>query len=77
MSKGCEVVEWGFANILSQWSFLDFRTGMKVLLKPVAKCNIVGAFLLHLQTSFYGNQIMVYFDYEILSLDQCLLLINK
>jgi nuclease HARBI1 len=25
MSKVCEEVEWGFANILSQWSFLDFR----------------------------------------------------
>ena len=30
MSTVCEVVEWGYANILSQWSFLDFRAGMKI-----------------------------------------------
>ena len=30
MSKVCEVVEWDFANILAQWSFLDFRVAMKI-----------------------------------------------
>jgi hypothetical protein len=33
MSKVCEVVEvvdWGFAKILAQWSFLDFRVAMKI-----------------------------------------------
>ena len=52
MSKVCEVVEWGLANILSQWSFLDFRAGMKIFQIPVAKYNIVGAFLVNLQTCF-------------------------
>ena len=37
MSKVCEVVEWGFANILAQWSFLDFRIAMKIFQSPVAK----------------------------------------
>ena len=76
MSKVCEVVEWGFANILSQWSFLDFRAGMKIFQSPVAKIYIVGAFLVNLQTCFYGNQTMAYFDSETLSLDQYLLLLD-
>ena len=29
ISKVCEVVKWGFANILAQKSFLDFRVAMK------------------------------------------------
>ena len=77
MSKVCEVVEWGFANTLSQWSFLDFRAGMKIFQSPVAKYYIVGAFLVNLQTCFYGNQTMDYFDYEALSLHEYLLLIDK
>ena len=52
MSKVCEVVEWGLANILSQWSFLNFRAGMKIFQIPVAKYNIVGAFLVNVQTYF-------------------------
>ena len=75
MSKVCEVVEWGFANILSQWSFLDFRAGMNIFQSPVAKYYIVGAFLVNLQTCFYGNQTMAYFDCETLSLDQYCLLV--
>ena len=37
MSKVCEVVERGFANILAQWSFSDFRVAMKIFQSPVAK----------------------------------------
>ena len=58
MSKVHEVVGWGFANILSQWSFLDFRAGMKIFQSPVAKYYIVGVFPVNLQTCFYGNQTM-------------------
>ena len=76
MSKVCEVVEWGFANILSQCSFLDIRSGVKIFQSPVAKYHIVGVFLVNLHTWCYGNQTMVYFDCETLSLDQYLLLID-
>ena len=76
MSKVCEVVEWGFANILSQWSFLAFRAGMKKFQSPVAKYYIVGAFLVNLQTCFYGNQTMDYFDCEDWSLHEYLSLID-
>jgi hypothetical protein len=66
MSKVHEVVERGFASILSQWSFLDFRAVMKIFQSPVAKYYIVGAVLVNLQTCFYGNQTMVYIDCETL-----------
>ena len=68
MSKVCEVVEWGFANILSQWSFLDFKVELKIFQSPVTKYYIFGAILVNLQTCSYGNQTMVYFDCETLSL---------
>ena len=76
MSKVREVVEWGFANILSQWSFLDFRAGMKIFQSPFAKYYIVGAFLVNLRTCFYGDQTMDYFECEALSLHQYLSLID-
>jgi hypothetical protein len=30
MLKVCELVNWGFANIRSSWSFLDFKVAMMV-----------------------------------------------
>ncbi len=62
MSKVREVVEWGFANIISTWAFLDFKAGMRIFKSPVAKYYVVAAFLCNLSACFYGNQIMVYFD---------------
>ena len=73
MSKVCEVVEWDFANILAQWSFLDFRVAMKIFQSPVAKYFIVAALLVNIQTCFYGNQTMDYFKCEAMSLDEYLL----
>ena len=61
MSKVCEVAEWGFANILAQWSFLDFRGVTKIFQSPVAKFFIVAALLVNIQICFYGNQTMKYF----------------
>jgi hypothetical protein len=34
-SKVREVVEWGFANIRSNWSFLDFGAAMMVFKSPI------------------------------------------
>ena len=41
MSKVCEIVEWGFANIFIQRSYLDFRVTMKIFQSPVAKYFIL------------------------------------
>jgi hypothetical protein len=76
MSKVCEVVEWGFCSIASTWAFLDFRPSMRIFKSPIAKFYIIGAFLVNLRTCFYGNQTMEYFDYDVLMLDDYLLLIN-
>ena len=76
MSKVCEVDEWGFPNILAQWSYLDFRIAMKIFLSPAAKYYIVAALLVNIPTCFYGNQSMEYFKCEAMSLDEYLSLID-
>ena len=48
VSKVHEVVEWGFANILAQWSFLDFRIAMKIFQSPVAAFYIVAVILVNI-----------------------------
>ena len=48
MSKVSEVVEWGFANILAQWSFWDLRVAMKIFQSLVAKYYIAAALIVHI-----------------------------
>ena len=62
VSKVREVVEWGFASILANWAFLEFRPAMKIFKSPIGKYYTVTAFLMNLHTCFYGNQTMAYFD---------------
>ena len=66
----------GFANILAQWSFLYFRVAMKIFQSPDAKYDIVAALLVNIQTCFYGNQTMEYFNCDAMSLDDYLSLID-
>jgi hypothetical protein len=44
------MVDWGFANILAQLLFLDFRSVMKVFMSPMAKYYVVGTLLVNVQT---------------------------
>jgi hypothetical protein len=76
MSKVREVVEWGFANLISNWAFLDFKASMMIFQSPVAKYYIVAAFLCNLRTCFYGNQVLDYFDCDALTIDDYLSLID-
>ena len=76
MLKVREVVEWGFANIVSNWSFLDFRAAMIIFKSPVAKFFIVVAFLVNMRTCFYGNQTMKYFECTTMTIDEYLSLID-
>ena len=62
MSKVREVVEWGYKDVITYWSFLDFRAGMKVFLLPVARYYSVAMFLTNCRTTLYGNQTLAYFD---------------
>ena len=62
LSKVQEVVEWLFKEIITQWSFLDFRASMKIFKSPVAKYFITAAFFTNLRTCCYGSQTSDYFD---------------
>lgn len=77
MSKVREVVEWGFANITTNWAFLDFTAAMMVFKSPIAEYYIIAAFLVNLRTCFYGNQTMEYFACETMTLDEYLSLIDN
>jgi hypothetical protein len=37
MSQVCQVVEWGFKEIITQRAFLDNHPQMKILKSPIAK----------------------------------------
>jgi hypothetical protein len=62
MSKVRETVEWLFKEIITKWSFLDFRASMKVFQFPVAKYFAVGAFLTNLHCCIYGSERAAYFN---------------
>jgi hypothetical protein len=55
-------VKWGFNQIVQQWTFLNFRYSMRIFLEPIAQYYINAAFLCNLQTCFYGNETVTYFD---------------
>jgi nuclease HARBI1 len=62
MSKVRESVEWLFKEIITKWSFLDFRTSMKIFQMPVAKYFIVAAFLTNIHCFIHGSETAAYFD---------------
>lgn len=62
MSRVRQTVEWGFGKVKSLFAFLDFKKNLKLLLQPVSKYFIVGAFFTNLHTCLYGSQTSLYFD---------------
>ena len=76
MSKVREVVEWGFKEIRTEWSFLDFRASMKIFEVPVARYYTIGAFLCNLRSLFYDNQTANYFEMDTYDLEHYLSLID-
>lgn len=62
MSKVRETVEWLFKEIITKWSFLDFRASMKIFQFPVAKYFMVAAFLTNLHCCIHGSETAAYFD---------------
>lgn len=61
MSRVREAVEWLFKEIITQWTFLDFRPNMKIFLSPIGKYYVIGAFLTNLRCCCYGSQTTIYF----------------
>ena len=70
MSQVRQVVEWGFKEIIMQWSFLDNRPRMKVVKSPIAKYYVIAAFLTNCRNCFYGGQIASYFDVVPLKIEE-------
>ena len=77
MSKVREVVEWGFKEIMTQFSFLDFTANMKIFKMPIARYYKIGAFLCNLRSTLYENQTSNYFGMDTLKLEEYLNLINN
>jgi hypothetical protein len=61
MSKVRECVEWGFRDVITYWSYLDYRRAMQLYKIPVAKYYIVGAFLSNFICLCQGNISSHYF----------------
>ena len=61
MSKVRETVEWLFKEIITKWSFLDFRASMKIFQFPVAKYFVVAAFMTNLHCCIHGSETAAYF----------------
>ena len=74
MSKVRESVEWGFAQIVTTWPFLNSKLSMKIFETPVARYYILAAFLSNLRNCIYHNQIAKFFDCRPLNLDEYLAL---
>jgi DDE superfamily endonuclease len=76
MSASRVCVEWGFNEIVQQWSFLNFRSSMRIFLEPIAQYYINAAFLCNLRNCFYGSETATYFDIaRPLSLEEYLALV--
>lgn len=54
-------VEWTFGKIIQYFAYLDFKKNQKVLLQPVGKYYLVGAFLTNCHTCLYGSQTTTFF----------------
>jgi DDE superfamily endonuclease len=76
MSKARIAVEWGFAQIIVQWSHLDFRASMKIFQEPIAQQYLNCAFLCNIRCCFYGNQTSNYFGGKPFSVEEYLGLID-
>jgi len=75
MSSVQEAVEWNFGDITTSWSYLDWKAGMKIFEKPVAKYYIIAAFFCNIRSFYYDNQSSDYFGALTYTLDQYLALV--
>ena len=70
-------VEWGFAELVEQWKFLDFRSAMKIFQCPVAQYCINAAFLSNIRNCLLGNKTQQYFNAQQLTIDEYLGLVGN
>jgi len=64
MSK-CRIgVEWVFGEIVSYFSFMDFKRNLKIGLSPIGKMYTVCALLTNARTCLYGSKSSSHFNIE-------------
>ena len=55
MSKVRACVEWGFGKICLNFTYLDFKKNLKVLLQPVGKYYLEASILINCHACLYGS----------------------
>lgn len=76
MSKVRETVEWGFKDIIQQFSYLDFKKEMMIFRSPIASYYFVACFFQNLRVCLYGNETSLYFGSLPMSIEEYLALID-
>ena len=71
------IVEWGFAELIEHWKFLDFQSAMKIFQWPVAQYYINAAFLSNIRNCLLGNRTQQYFNAQQLTIDEYLGLVGN
>lgn len=72
MSRVRVSVEWTFGKVITNFAYLDFKRGNKLLLQPIGKCYMVAALLTNCHTCLYGSQTSTFFGMDPPSLEQYL-----
>jgi len=57
MSKVRARVEWGFGKICQNFTFIDFKKTLRILLQPIEKYFLVATILTNCHTCLYGSLI--------------------
>jgi len=70
MSSIRETVKWGFAKVIQQFAFLDFKKNLMIGKQPVHDYYIVGVLLTNCHTCLYTSQAGQYFECQPPSLEE-------
>lgn len=76
MSQARIAVEWGFNDIVTQFSHLDCTANMKWLKEPIAVHYMNCAFMCNVRNCYYGNEGLSYFGAKKMNLHEYLELID-
>lgn len=61
MASCRECVEWGFADIIRLWAYLDYKRGQKLLNAPLGMEYRVAVLLTNIHICLYGSETSHYF----------------
>ena len=61
MSRVRETVEWGFALVVRDWAFVDYRKNMKIQKQPIGRIYFVAALLTNMKTCMTSSHTFDYF----------------